>query len=136
MLRNTYCTQECPIGKKYVPPLEEKSISQITLEMVVALNELMRDRDRLMEITVDGTITQDDEYYFTKEKSDRALSEQFSNYFVNFVRCGDPNSDGLPVWERSATGTELLHLGDTQEMIQDPYLRIDEILDRMQGWED
>ena len=70
------------------------------------------------------------------DESDRALSEQFSNYYVNFVRCGDPNSDGLPVWERSATGTELLHLGDTQEMIQDPYLRIDEILDRMQGWED
>ncbi len=57
MLRNTYCTQECPIGKKYVSPLEKKPLSQITLEMCVTLNELMRDRDRLMEITVDGAIS-------------------------------------------------------------------------------
>ena len=64
MLRNVYCSQECPIGKKYVPPLEEKSISQITLEMVVTLNELTADRDRLMEITVDGTITPDEEKDF------------------------------------------------------------------------
>ena len=64
MLRNTYCTQECPIGKKYVPRAEEKSLSQITLEMVVTLNELMRDRDRLMEITVDGTISKEEERDF------------------------------------------------------------------------
>ena len=73
MLRNVYCTQECPIGKKYVPPLEEKSISQITLEMCVTLNELMRDRDRLMEITVDGTITQDEvkDFQSIRENLDR-----------------------------------------------------------------
>ena len=64
MLRNAYCTQECPIGKKYVPPLEEKSISQITLEMVVTLNELTAEKDRLMEVTVDGTITPDEEQDF------------------------------------------------------------------------
>ena len=61
LLRNQYCTLECPIGRKYVPRVEEKSLSQITLEMVVTLNELMRDRDRLMEITVDGTISEDEE---------------------------------------------------------------------------
>ena len=73
MLRNVYCTQECPIGKKYVSPIEEKSVSQITLEMCVTLNELMRDRDRLMEITVDGTITQDEEQDFKsiRENLDR-----------------------------------------------------------------
>ena len=64
MLRNTYCTQECPIGKKYVPRAEEKSISQITLDMVVTLNDLMRDRDRLMEITVDGTISDEEQKDF------------------------------------------------------------------------
>lgn len=76
MLRNTYCTQECPIGKKYVPPLEKKSISQITVEMCVTLNELMRDRDRLMEITVDGTVTQDEEQDFRtiRENLDRMSS--------------------------------------------------------------
>ena len=66
MLRNTYCTRECPIGKKYVPRAEEKSISQITLDMVVTLNDLMRDRDRLMEITVDGTISDEEKKDFRK----------------------------------------------------------------------
>ena len=66
MLRNTYCTRECPIGKKYVPRAEEKSISQITLDMVVTLNDLMRDRDRLMEITVDETISDEEQKDFRK----------------------------------------------------------------------
>ena len=66
MLRNTYCTRECPIGKKYVPRAEEKSISQITLDMVVTLNDLMRDRDRLMEIMVDGTISDEEQKDFRK----------------------------------------------------------------------
>ena len=76
MLRNEYCTRECPIGKKYVPRAEEKSISQITLEMVVTLNELMRERDRLMEITVDGTISQEEERDFRsiRENLDRMSS--------------------------------------------------------------
>ena len=66
MLRNAYCTRECPIGKRYVPRAEEKSISQITLDMVVTLNDLMRDRDRLMEITVDGTISAEEQKDFRK----------------------------------------------------------------------
>ena len=76
MLRNAYCTQECPIGKKYVSPLEQKPLSQITLEMCVTLSELMRDRDRLMEITVDGKITRDEEHDFQsiRENLDRMSS--------------------------------------------------------------
>ena len=70
MLRNIYCSQECPIGKKYVPPLEEKSISQITLEMCMTLNELTAEKDRLMEITVDGTITPDEENDFRAIRDD------------------------------------------------------------------
>ena len=33
-LVNYYCTHECPIGKKYIAPIEYKDISQITLEML------------------------------------------------------------------------------------------------------
>ena len=68
MLRNTYCTRECPIGRKYAPRAEEKSISQITLDMVVTLNDLMRDRDRLMEITVDGAISDEEQKDFRKTR--------------------------------------------------------------------
>ncbi len=73
MLRNEYCTQACPIGKKYAPRAEAKSISQITLDMLVTLNDLMRDRDRLMEITVDGVISDSEQEDFAaiRENLDR-----------------------------------------------------------------
>lgn len=70
------------------------------------------------------------------DESDRTLSGLFSDYFVNFVRCGEPNGEGLPIWEKSVSGAELLLLGERQEMITDPYLRINEILDEIQGWKD
>jgi len=59
-LTNYYCTHECPIGKKYITPIEIKDISQITLEMIATLNELQKQKDRLIEITVDGKISDDE----------------------------------------------------------------------------
>ena len=70
------------------------------------------------------------------DESDRALADLFSDYFVNFIRTGDPNGEGLPPWERSTDGTNVLLLGDEQKMVTDPYLGIDAILDRLQGWEE
>jgi para-nitrobenzyl esterase len=70
------------------------------------------------------------------DESDRALADLFSDYFVNFIRTGDPNGEGLPAWERSTDGTNVLLLGDEQKMVTDPYLGIDAILDRLQGWEE
>ena len=37
-----------------------KDLSQITLEMLASLNTLNRDKDRLIEITVDGQISADE----------------------------------------------------------------------------
>jgi len=70
------------------------------------------------------------------DEADRKLADLFSDYFVNFIRTGDPNGEGLPRWEQSTDGTQLMLLGTEQKMIADPYLPIDGILDRMQGWED
>ena len=67
-------------------------------------------------------------------ESDRALADLFSDYFANFIRSGDPNGEGLPAWEESRDGTNLMLLGDEQKMSADPYIPIDGILDRMQGW--
>lgn len=67
-------------------------------------------------------------------ESDRKLADLFSDYFANFIRFGDPNGEGLPAWEESRDGTNLMLLGDEQKMSTDPYLPIDGILDRMQGW--
>ena len=68
------------------------------------------------------------------DESDRKLADLFSDYFANFIRFGDPNGEGLPAWEESRDGTNVMLLGDEQKMTADPYLPIDGILDRMQGW--
>ena len=57
---NLYCSHECPIGKENIPEIEVKDISKLTLEMIVSLNSLERDKERLMEIAVDGKITEDE----------------------------------------------------------------------------
>lgn len=59
-LCNYYCSHECPIGMEYVPEIKAKELSQITLEMLAALNTLSKKKDRLIEMTVDGEISADE----------------------------------------------------------------------------
>lgn len=58
-LCNYYCANECPIGKQYVPEIKIKDLSQIILEMLASLNSIHKKQERLIEITADGVI--DDE---------------------------------------------------------------------------
>lgn len=55
-LCNYYCANECPIGQQYVPEIKIKDLSQIVLEMVASLNAMHRKQERLIEITADGII--------------------------------------------------------------------------------
>ena len=56
-LCNYYCTNECEIGAKYVPEVKlNTNLSQIVLEILNSLNSLQKGRERLIEITVDGRI--------------------------------------------------------------------------------
>ena len=59
-LCNYFCSHECPIGIEYVPEIQAKELSQITLEMLATLNKLTREKERLIEITVDGQISNDE----------------------------------------------------------------------------
>lgn len=59
-LCNYFCSHECPIGMEYVPEIRAKELSQITLEMLATLNKLAREKERLIEITVDGELTEDE----------------------------------------------------------------------------
>ena len=59
-LCNYYCSHECPIGQEYVPEVKAKELSQITLEMLASLNSLEKEKNRLIEITVDGVISDDE----------------------------------------------------------------------------
>lgn len=59
-LCNYYCANECRIGQVYVPEVKIKSLPQITVEMLATLNELNKNKERLLEIVVDGMITEDE----------------------------------------------------------------------------
>jgi len=59
-LCNYYCSHECPIGQEYVPEVSFKELSQITLEMLASLNAREKEKNRLIEITVDGKISDDE----------------------------------------------------------------------------
>ncbi|MBO5097114.1 MAG: helix-turn-helix domain-containing protein [Agathobacter sp.] len=65
-LCNYYCSHECPIGQEYVPEVKFKELSQITLEMLASLNTLEKEKNRLIEITVDGVISEDEMNDFEK----------------------------------------------------------------------
>lgn len=68
-LCNYYCSHECPIGQEYVPEVTFKELSQITLEMLASLNSLEKEKNRLIEITVDGLISDDELEDFKKIQS-------------------------------------------------------------------
>ena len=59
-LCNYYCANDCPLGQEYVPQIEVKELPVITLEMLAILNKLTKEKDRLIEITVDGEISADE----------------------------------------------------------------------------
>ena len=59
-LCNYYCANECPIGHQYVPEIKIKDLSQIVLEMLASLNSIQKKQERLIEITADGVIEDDE----------------------------------------------------------------------------
>lgn len=59
-LTNYYCSNQCPIGRQYVPEVEVKELSSIVLEMLASLNAAEKKKDRLIEITADGKIDGDE----------------------------------------------------------------------------
>lgn len=60
-LCNYFCTKECQIGEKYVPEVETvHDLPQITMELLSDLNALNRDKERIIDITADGKIAEDE----------------------------------------------------------------------------
>ena len=55
-LSNYYCTHECPIGMKYVQKAELKDLPQLTVELLAALNAIEEEKNRLIDISVDGRV--------------------------------------------------------------------------------
>ena len=72
-LCNYYCARQCPIGQQYVPEIKVKDLSQIVLEMLASLNAMNKQKERLIEITVDGKITGDElkDFIYIQEELER-----------------------------------------------------------------
>jgi para-nitrobenzyl esterase len=78
-----------------------------------------------------GNLAGNDVYAWTPE--DRKVSETMFGYFVNFVKTGDPNGNGLPAWpalEKTGTG-RVMHIDVTTQAepdtTRDRYLVLDKI---------
>lgn len=68
-LCNYFCTKECQIGQHYVPAVETiHDLPQITMELLSNLNSLNRDKDRIIDITADGVISDDERDDFNQFK--------------------------------------------------------------------
>ncbi|MDH6367314.1 MULTISPECIES: helix-turn-helix transcriptional regulator [Breznakia] len=59
-LCNYYCSHDCEIGKDQVAEIKEKSLSQISLEMLSTLNELSNNKERFINIVADEVISHDE----------------------------------------------------------------------------
>ena len=72
-LCNHYCANQCPIGQQYVPEIKIKDLSQIVLEMLASLNSMSKQKERLIEITVDGKVTGDEleDFIYIQEELER-----------------------------------------------------------------
>ena len=72
-LCNYYCANQCPFGQQYVPEIKVKDLSQIVLEMLASLNAMNKQKERLIEITVDGKITGDElkDFIYIQEELER-----------------------------------------------------------------
>ena len=65
-LCNYYCSHECAIGDAYVPEVKISALSEIVLHMLASLNSLEKQKERLIEIKVDGQVTPDELADFAK----------------------------------------------------------------------
>jgi oligoendopeptidase F len=63
----------CEIGQKYVPEIKTKDLAQIVLEMLSSLNSMKKSQERLIEITADGNIDDDEikDFVFIQQELER-----------------------------------------------------------------
>lgn len=65
-LCNYFCTHECRIGQENVEEVRMQDLSQIVLEAIDPLNQLEKEKNRFIEIAVDGTISKNEYADFSR----------------------------------------------------------------------
>lgn len=71
-LCNHYCSKECPIGQEYIPEVKMKNLSQIVLELLSSLNALSKEKEHLIDICVDGKISDNELKDFARIRNELA----------------------------------------------------------------
>ncbi|MBR1860303.1 MAG: carboxylesterase family protein [Lachnospiraceae bacterium] len=66
---------------------------------------------------------------------DRQLSDVMQGYFLNFIKTGNPNGEGLPEWKQNLNSSDVMELGENIGMIAERKHDFFAIMDKMQGWE-
>lgn len=59
-LCNRYCTEQCAIGRQVEHKLVVRNLSNIVLQMLSTLDDLNQEKARLVEISLDDQVTQDE----------------------------------------------------------------------------
>ena len=103
-LCNYYCANQCPIGQEYVPEVKIKDLSQIILEMLASLNSMNRRKERLIEITVDGAISDDEleDFIRIREELERIsiAVETLQLWSERMLATGAINAEQYEAYER------------------------------------
>lgn len=75
-LSNYFCSHECPIGQVKVPEVQYKSLAEVTLAILAALKSTSDYRDRLVEITSNGQIDEDEieDFKTIRDKLDQIVA--------------------------------------------------------------
>lgn len=86
LLCNTYCSHDCPIGQTYVPEITINELPQIVLKMLASLNNLNESKNKLIEISSDGQISDNELLDFVriqKGLEEISLAADALNLWIN-----------------------------------------------------
>ena len=85
------------------------------------------------EVYLYGNIPADSGLY---DEKDRALSDAMKQYYLNFIKTGDPNGEGLEAWAEGSESGKVMEFGEELKMTDMPWRDLYDILDEMYHWED
>lgn len=69
------------------------------------------------------------------DDSDRELSQIMSSYWINFIKTGDPNGEGLVYWPINDDNSKLLEFNNEIKVTDEKMIDLYKILDKMYGFE-